>query len=568
MSKQLLIESITNQKFSPKTDGDKYIVEGILTRKDEKRNHNGRIYPEETLLREVEKYKNTCINQNRAMGELDHPDCVSSCLIMTNNGWKDIKNIKDDEIVATLNFETNKIEYHQITEKISKPYKGKMYHIKGKNIDITVTPNHRFVVRNRKGILGFETADNLYTRIKNKEFTHLEIPKSSLGWDFNSQDKFILKGCSINQFTKLRKDIREKYCKDVEIDFDVWMGFIGIYLAEGHFGGCRRHEENTKGGYKVCISQKNPEKKIKIKELLSKFPEEFHWKETATGFQLSDARLHNYLSVLGSCYTKYIPHELKNQSPQLLNELLDWFHLGDGRTTVYKGYSSKDVFSTSQKLIEDLHEILTKTGGVGNITVDYPKKDYLFAERLIKAENKKPLWFLNFQTSKSIHLDPRFIKIEEINDFDNYVYCVKVPNETFYAMSEGKCFWSGNSSVINLKNVSHNIQKCWWDGDDLIGKIEILKTPCGNIARALFEAKIPVGISSRALGTTKNISEGTVEVQDDLELLAFDLVSVPSCPDAFLSPSTITEGINPNLLNRKPENRMEEIIREILTTLS
>ena len=93
------------------------------------------------------------------------------------------------------------------------------------------------------------------------------------------------------------------------------------------------------------------------------------------------------------------------------------------------------------------------------------------------------------------------------------------------------------SSVINLQNVSHNIKRCWWDGDDVMGDVEVLPTPAGNILKALFASGITVGISSRGMGSvSENLAEGTVEVQDDFELLCWDFVSTPSTQGAFMTP--------------------------------
>ena len=90
------------------------------------------------------------------------------------------------------------------------------------------------------------------------------------------------------------------------------------------------------------------------------------------------------------------------------------------------------------------------------------------------------------------------------------------------------------SSVINLKNVSHNIADMWWDGDNVMGKIEILPTPNGNILKALVESGITVGVSSRGMGSLKDVG-GLMEVQDDFELLCWDFVSTPSNPDSFMN---------------------------------
>ena len=102
------------------------------------------------------------------------------------------------------------------------------------------------------------------------------------------------------------------------------------------------------------------------------------------------------------------------------------------------------------------------------------------------------------------------------------------------------------SSVINLQNVSHNITKVYWDGDDVMGEVEILSTPAGNILKELFRNGITVGISSRGMGSVKdNVNEGTVEVQDDFELLCWDFVSTPSTQGAFMSPKgrALQEGV-------------------------
>ena len=73
------------------------------------------------------------------------------------------------------------------------------------------------------------------------------------------------------------------------------------------------------------------------------------------------------------------------------------------------------------------------------------------------------------------------------------------------------------SSVINLKNVSHNIKDMWWNGDEVIGKIEILPTPSGNILKALIESGITVGVSSRGMGSLED-RDGVLEVQDDFRI--------------------------------------------------
>ena len=120
------------------------------------------------------------------------------------------------------------------------------------------------------------------------------------------------------------------------------------------------------------------------------------------------------------------------------------------------------------------------------------------------------------------------------------------------------------SSVINLQNVSHNITKVYWNGDDVMGEVEILSTPSGNILKELFRNGISVGISSRGMGSVKdNMSEGTVEVQDDFELLCFDFVSTPSTHGAYMTPvgRALQEG---KTTETYQYNKVNNIIRDII----
>jgi len=119
-----------------------------------------------------------------------------------------------------------------------------------------------------------------------------------------------------------------------------------------------------------------------------------------------------------------------------------------------------------------------------------------------------------------------------------------------------------DSSIINLKNVSHNIKNIRWEGDDVVGTIEILPTPSGNILTELFRNGITVGVSSRGMGSLQPNSNGVQEVQDDFELLCWDFVSTPSTPGAYVHP--ISEGLDPSTTVPNTYHKINEIITEIL----
>jgi len=123
-----------------------------------------------------------------------------------------------------------------------------------------------------------------------------------------------------------------------------------------------------------------------------------------------------------------------------------------------------------------------------------------------------------------------------------------------------------DSSVVNLQNTSHNILEMHWRADDLVGKIEVLGTPAGNILKELFKAGIKLGISSRGLGSIERMNEGTGDeadvVQDDFEIVAWDFVSNPSTHGAFMHP--MNESVDTTTRTCGDWCKVEYIIGQIL----
>ena len=123
------------------------------------------------------------------------------------------------------------------------------------------------------------------------------------------------------------------------------------------------------------------------------------------------------------------------------------------------------------------------------------------------------------------------------------------------------------SSVVNLQNVSHNVKKMHFEGDNLMGEVEVLPTPSGNILKELFKAGIKLGISSRGMGSVETVNEDgdqVVKVQPDFELIAFDFVSNPSTHGAFMYP--MNESVDNTQQGRTCGDycKVESIINDIM----
>ena len=116
-----------------------------------------------------------------------------------------------------------------------------------------------------------------------------------------------------------------------------------------------------------------------------------------------------------------------------------------------------------------------------------------------------------------------------------------------------------DSSVVELKNASHLVTEIKMDGDDVVGKIRILDTPAGQTAIGLLKGGVKLGISSRGLGSTRNEAGKTI-VQEDFQLVCFDLVSEPSTTGAFM----LREGKEPNIFTKadKINRLLNDLVKE------
>ncbi|MFW6243303.1 MAG: hypothetical protein ACOC2W_04000 [bacterium] len=249
-SNKILKESF---EFNP----DEPILINCILQKYGVPNRNNRIYPEKILKQQVEMYQEAVAN-NSAVSEADHPECVlaSESQILTKEGWKNFEDISEKEEVLTLNNKTNKIETQQINKKIYEQYSGEMYKITHRNMEATLTPNHRILLENKKGERFYITIEELYNDeniLKKGQHKILKLGE----WNSNNDyDKyFVLNGVNNDYLSYNSKKIhREVFTKDLKIKSEDWFAFLGIYLADGHCGGTVCGKERITG-FDVVITQ-------------------------------------------------------------------------------------------------------------------------------------------------------------------------------------------------------------------------------------------------------------------------------------------------------------------------
>jgi hypothetical protein len=554
---------------------DDFIVSAVFQKYGIK-NANGRIYPENVLKTQVDKYIRERVNTGCAIGALDHPSCqLADTRILTEKGWKFIYEVNVGENILTITPQ-KKIEIKPIQRVINEPYKGKLIHLKGRFIDIKVTPNHKFPILDRKQQWkGFYTAlDILNGNIPDQSHSYL----FKVGeWEGENDTEFIIPSLTEDELSIIPSNtLKEKYSKELRIPMEVWMKFMGIYLSEG----CSNYRRNHNGCI-VSICQKKKEIVEEIDTMLNEFPlgykKKYRKNNGCVTFNIYDMRLAKYLDKFGNCYTKYVPYEIKKQNKEMLKIFYDWFVMGDGRGRGANSdnYYSDDVFSASEQLVMDLNEIQLKIGYCGSYHFEDRHYDRIIEGRLIKGENASNMHFTFRSHSKNIVLNPKSLKVTE-EEYDGRVYCVEVENHTFYTMcNNGKCLWSGNSSSLSGHDVAMNILNLEWQGRTLVGEMKLHLSPgykkygicstSGDLVANMLLDNILIGVSSRGVGSVRN-EGGVTIVDDDYDIICWDVVCEPSTPNAFiksnrdeLRPFIESKENKNNSLNEKL-NRIENIL--------
>lgn len=353
--------------------------------------------------------------------------------VLTSNDWKfytDI-NFKKDKVLSYTN--AGFMRWQKIEKVIEKDFKGNLIEFRNRGIKIVVTPNHYFTVlrrvskrdkkdNNRLKLVGYKVREErkIVTDLSSNDF----IPRGGK-W----------KGINRNFFKLPKVDRNEEKL----IDIKLWVAFLGIFLSEGSTSYYKK-----KGLYRVFISQsKNafPSKYKKIYCLLKKLPFRFH--KFKTGFGCCNKQLYTYLKQFGNCYNKFIPKDIKELSPPLLNILINWMILGDG--ACYIGENRKKVcvyYTVSKKLKDDFEEVLLKARWTYHTSVRAPREGCIEG-RIIKRENQAPCFEIRLRRNNKVHI--KFLHKKKVF-YKGKVFCLQLPKyHNFYVRRNGTGYFTGNS---------------------------------------------------------------------------------------------------------------------------
>ncbi len=365
--------------------------------------------------------------------------------VLTRQGWVPFPEVTEEDEFASLDLETEKVEFQKPRSIISKRYVGEMHRYKNRSIDLLVTKNHNMLVAplNRKGKWGLKhSCDVKKCSIVNKTSEGLV--------DCEGGD-FVLPGM---------KDGNGRYLSELQIPANVWAAFLGLWMAEGHASerkGFDLEKKGTRGTQEVdyhrgtvVISHQDIENTKQMKSMLSPYFKVCIDKG-GRGFRISDPRLFDHMRTLSvGAANKRIPSYVKNWNRTLLRIYLEWHMRGDGcvdtSTKTGRTHSSR-IYTSSKVMAGDLQEISMYAGLSANITKRSARGGEIDGRRVIGRHPSYCVSIIHTRNKPRLHNKSYEAEARTVlPQWEGMVYCAELPkHHTLYVRRNGKAVWCGNS---------------------------------------------------------------------------------------------------------------------------
>lgn len=355
--------------------------------------------------------------------------------VLTKQGWKLFSDVVQSDEVAYLDPESNELRYSVPLSITRYPYRGKMYHVKTKLVDLQVTSNHKLYVAHRPSTLTMR-------RIAKHGAYSLEKASDVLGKAVYYKRDFVWNG----QECDTLMGMPAKH----------WLAFLGLWLAEGNASLTGGHHRRIQ----IASAPNNSERPriaaivARVGEALDQPIHDYRDRLVMNG----NTPVFEYLRQFGHAHEKFIPAEVKALSKDLLEVLIDGLMLGDGS----RPPSGLLIYHTaSKRLADDVQEIAAKCGYVASVVVGHPagreggrllngrliKQNYPDYVVIMSTHCREPEVNMARIRSRARRSNRQTNCTEEWVDYDGDVFCVEVPSHILYVRRNGHAVWCGNSWV-------------------------------------------------------------------------------------------------------------------------
>lgn len=346
--------------------------------------------------------------------------------ILTDGGWKYFKDLNGTEKVATLNIDKDELEF-QKPLKYTKKYEEYMNLCNSGKANFCVSDDHNMLVYYGRKQDKLKLVE--YSKLPNK---HRIKFKHTTNWTGKEELKKIIK-----PIYKKQGFLKDKYCPEIEIDMDLWLEFLGILIADGYIDIKRNRISITQStSYKDNIKT--------IQDIFDRLP--FHYNKcerkqfekynSVITWSIVDKQLIEELKDIGKKEYKKAPEYIKELSSRQIQIFLDSFFMGDG----YERRNKEKYYypGLSKILANQIQEYLLKTGRCGNVS-----------ERILNVEKNYQVYEHNSNNSWIVKDECKRVL------YNDYAYCVSVPNRTLYVRRNGRPMFLGNTGKYTTGNHLH-----------------------------------------------------------------------------------------------------------------
>jgi len=361
--------------------------------------------------------------------------------VLTTDGFKYFKDLSYEDKIATLNLETEELEYHKPKRIVKFKRKDTMIKIKSNMFNMCVTPNHKMVVKHhQKTNFKYKLVPlNEILSVNDKKEVIIASgyqAKKNCIWNGKEKPYFIIPKVG-NSYPK-RKGIPNK------INMDTFLEFFGWFLSEGSAYIQMRNGEPHRNI--VEISQEKKKYRLEIINCITNMGFTPLY-DSSSHIVFNSRELCHYLTQFGNQPKRYIPKWIKNLSGRQINILLT--SLVKGGSSIYNNGLWIKYVTTSKRLAEDILECLLKVGKSGAINTEDPTKKKPGALKDGRIINGKLLQYIISVNHKQTEPEMCYANIEEIEEYDGYIYCATVPNHNMLVERNGKVVFSGNTERKN-----------------------------------------------------------------------------------------------------------------------
>lgn len=357
--------------------------------------------------------------------------------VLTDKGWKLFSDITTDYKLASVDTKSKNLIFENPTRLIRFHYSGNMHYCKQQNLDFAVTPDHKMVVRpwDEKN----RTLSNEYTFVSMDKVGWYVGLLDSVKYNGDDEQTYIIKGVDNKKVLEQRND--------KPVPMDLWLRFLGIYLAEGTV---------LKEKYKIQIAAVKSREKNFIRNILANL--QIDYTELKDRFTINNYRLYSALENLGlkgvKAPFKFVPSFVFTLSGKLIKNLLLGHFMGDGciQNENKCNYPPKCHYTSSFQLAEDLQRLIFLSGDWSNISVRPPRTSTMKDGRIIKG--KYPEYRVSVLSAPGLSIDRK--KYTEIKFYEGEVFCAEVPTyHTLVTRRNGKILISGNCTGQALAGDVH-----------------------------------------------------------------------------------------------------------------